>query len=109
MGGVWLDTEGHVPAIIVEVPYQGRVTCESLWSGEGHGVVGAPQAPSASEGGQSRRGRETSAQQSEDAGGFGQVSLERGEVLWGDYGCGHCACEGQEQVDVDMRWLSYML
>ena len=56
VGGVWLDAEGHVAAIAVEVPDKGRVTCKCLWCGERRRVVGAPQAASSSERGQPRRG-----------------------------------------------------
>ena len=64
-----LRPQRHVAAVAVELPYQCRVRGEGFRGGEADGVVGAPEAAGAAEGGEAGGGGEAGAEEGEHAGG----------------------------------------
>ena len=50
VGWIWLCLQCHVASVAIELPDQAWVCCEGAWSGEGDGVVGAPEAAGTAEG-----------------------------------------------------------
>jgi hypothetical protein len=105
-----LRLERHVPAVRVELPDERRVGAKGLGRRQVGGVVRAPHAARAAEGGQPGGGGEAGAEQGEHAMRGEQVGLEGvdagardggrhggggggGGTGWGggaDYLCGHC-------------------
>lgn len=73
-----------MPPVGVEQPHQARVGGEGRGRGEGRGLVVAPVAARAAEGGEARASREAGAAEGEDAAGGAEAGVEgrEGVVGW---------------------------
>ena len=80
-------------SVVIELPYEAGIAGECFWRCEIEGVVVAPEATGAAEGGQAGGGGEAGAAEGEDAGGLFEVGGEGGEVWLGDCWTG-CRAHG---------------